>query len=39
MKSMTFQASLAAAAMLAAALLATPVSAQTQTLPAAPAQA
>ncbi|MCP3368868.1 tonB-system energizer ExbB [Bradyrhizobium cajani] len=38
MKSMTFQASLAAAAMLAAALLATPVSAQTQTPPAAPAQ-
>ncbi|MBR0857462.1 tonB-system energizer ExbB [Bradyrhizobium liaoningense] len=39
MKSMTFQASLAAAAMLAAAWLAAPVSAQTQTPPAAPAQA
>ncbi|SDH92992.1 outer membrane transport energization protein ExbB [Bradyrhizobium sp. Rc2d] len=37
MKSMTFQASLAAAAMLAAAWLASPVSAQTQTPPA-PAQ-
>ncbi|UQR66822.1 tonB-system energizer ExbB [Bradyrhizobium sp. C-145] len=37
MKSMTFQASLAAAAMLAAAWLASPVSAQTQTQPA-PAQ-
>ena len=38
MKIMSFQASLAAAAMLAAAWLASPVSAQTQTPPAAPAQ-
>ncbi|MBR0742539.1 tonB-system energizer ExbB [Bradyrhizobium japonicum] len=39
MKSMSFQASLAAALMLAAAWLVSPVSAQTQTQPAAPAQA
>ncbi|MET4847799.1 tonB-system energizer ExbB [Bradyrhizobium japonicum] len=39
MKIMSFQASLAAALMLAAAWLVSPVSAQTQTQPAAPAQA
>ncbi|MDA9397340.1 tonB-system energizer ExbB [Bradyrhizobium sp. CCBAU 45389] len=39
MKTMTFQASLAAAVLLAAAWLASPVSAQTQTQPAAPAAA
>ena len=39
MKTMTFQASFAAAAMLAAAWLVSPVSAQTQTPPAAPAPA
>ncbi|UWU73649.1 tonB-system energizer ExbB [Bradyrhizobium huanghuaihaiense] len=39
MKSTTFQASLAAAVLLAAAWLASPVSAQTQTQPAAPAPA
>ncbi|MEY9158893.1 tonB-system energizer ExbB [Bradyrhizobium japonicum] len=39
MKSMSFQASLAAALMLAAAWLVSPVSAHTQTQPAAPAQA
>ncbi|MBR1129168.1 tonB-system energizer ExbB [Bradyrhizobium iriomotense] len=39
MKTMTFQASLAAAVLLAAAWLASPVSAQTQTQPAAPAPA